>query len=150
MKLVQNALNKFYGIGGGKFLTGLAVLLMNVGGKYVDWKFSKSQQAFLKGAFVRELFIFAACWMATRDLVISILLTAAFMVLANYLFNEQSKLCVLPAKYRNLDKVLDANKDGIISDEEIDRAKSILEKASVQNRQQQQAQALSYLASNSI
>ena len=88
--------------------------------------------------------------MATRDLVISILLTAAFMILANYLFNEQSKLCVLPAKYRNLDKVLDANKDGIVTDAEIDKAKSILEKASAQERQQQQAQALSYLASNGI
>ena len=150
MQPVKNALNRFYGIGGGQLLTGIAVLLLNVGGKYVDWKFSKSQQAFLKGTLVRELFIFAACWMATRDLVISILLTAAFMILANYLFNEQSKLCVLPAKYRNLDKVLDANKDGIVTDAEIDKAKSILEKASTQERQQQQSQALSYLASNGI
>jgi hypothetical protein len=150
MRLVKDVLNRFYSFGGGQLLTGLAVLLMNVGGKYVDWKFSRSQQAFLKGALVRELFIFAACWMATRNLVISILLTAAFMILANYLFNEQSKLCVLPAKYRNLDKILDANKDGIVTDTEIAKAKLILEKANAQERQQHQAQALSYLASNAI
>ena len=39
MQPVKDALNRFYGIGGGKFITGLAVLLMNVGGKYVEWKF---------------------------------------------------------------------------------------------------------------
>ena len=126
------------------------MILVNIGGRYVDLHFSKSQEAFLRGSLARELFIFAVAWMSTKDLVNSILLTAAFMILANYLFNEKSNLCILPAKYKDLDKVIDTNKDGIVSPDEVAAAHATLAKANKQEKRERQVQALNYLASSAM
>ena len=131
-----------------KLLAGIVMLLMNVGGKYIDIRLSKTQETFIKSTFIREVFIFAVVWMGTRDIVTSIILTAAFMILANYLFNEKSSMCIMPAKYRDLDKILDKNDDGLVSQKEIDDARDILLKADRQAKKLQQVQALSYLHAN--
>jgi len=139
-----------FSLNNSKFIAGIIMILVNIGGRYVDLRFSQSQEAFMRGSFARELFIFAVAWMSTKDLVTSILLTAAFMILANYLFNEQSNLCVLPARYKNLDKVLDTNKDGIVSSGEIAEAHATLAKADKQDKRNKQVQALNYLASTAM
>jgi len=82
------------------------------------------------------LIIFVVCWMGTRDLIISIFLTASFYVLTQHLFNEESRYCVLPKKYREFHMLLDTNNDGVISQQEITDAVNILSKA----KQQQTAQ----------
>lgn len=56
-------------------------------------------------------------------------LTAIFTILSEYLFNEESQLCVVPYEYRVLHKLADTNNDGIVSDTELTVAISILEKA---------------------
>jgi hypothetical protein len=45
------------------------------------------------------------------------------------LFNEESKYCVIPKKYRNFKHLLDLDKDGEVSQDEINKATKILEKA---------------------
>ena len=131
-----------------KLLAGIVMLMMNVGGKYIDIKLSKSQETFIRNSFVREVFIFAVAWTGTRDIVTSIILTAAFMILANYLFNEKSSMCIMPAKYKNLEKILDTNEDGIVSPEEIDSARQTLQKAHRQDNRMRQVDALNYMHSN--
>ena len=130
-------------------MTGLLVLLINVGGRYVDLKLSKAQVAFLKGSFLREVFIFALVLMATKDLVTSFLLTAAFIILANYLFNERSNLCILPPKYKDISRILDRNEDGFITDEEIEQAHRLLKRADDQKKKINQSQAISFLSMQS-
>ena len=139
-----------FSLNNSKFIAGVVMILVNIGGRYVDLHFSKSQEAFLRGSLARELFIFAVAWMSTKDLVNSILLTAAFMILANYLFNEKSNLCILPAKYKDLDKVIDTNKDGIVSPDEVAAAHATLAKANKQEKRERQVQALNYLASSAM
>jgi hypothetical protein len=150
MMLLENLQRGLFSLNNSKFIAGVIMILVNIGGRYVDLRFSQSQEAFMRGSFARELFIFAVAWMSTKDLVTSILLTAAFMILANYLFNEQSSLCVLPARYKNLDKVLDTNKDGIVSSGEIAKAHATLAKADKQDKRNKQVQALNYLASTAM
>ena len=133
-----------------KFLAGLAMILVNIGGKYVDLRLTRAQEAFIKGSFVREMFIFAFAWMGTKDIVTSFILTASFMIMAGYLFNEKSQLCVMPAKYRHLDKVLDTDGDGVVSPAEVEKARAILERAKKQEHRANQVQALSFMASNGI
>lgn len=144
--LLENIQRGLHSLNSSKFIGGVVMLLVNVGGRYVNLRFSKSQEAFLRGSLARELFIFAVAWMSTKDLVTSILLTAAFMILANYLLNERSNLCVLPARYRDLDKVLDTNDDGIVSRDEIAKAHATLAKADKQEKRSRQVEALNYLA----
>jgi len=94
---------------------------MNIGSKYITVKLSDSQEAFLRNNVAREVLIFAVCWMGTRDLLLSIILTASFFVLSQHLFNEKSALCVLPQKYRNFHKNGIAS-DGLVSDAEVKAA----------------------------
>ena len=117
-----------------KLFLGICVLIMNIGSKYIQVKLSKSQEAFLRNYILRELIIFIAIFLTTRDIILSFILTASFFILSSHLFNENSKFCILPEKFKNLHEVIDTNKDGTITEEEIKKAESILKKANEQKK----------------
>jgi hypothetical protein len=147
--MVMKQLIKHYRtLNNSKLLSGLAMLVLNLFSKYVELKISKTQEAYIRNAITREILIFTILFVGTRDIIISILLTAAFVILSNTIFNERSKLCVIPHKYRNLDKVLDTNKDGIISDDEIKKAQDILYKYNIQKNKEAQINNINYFQNN--
>ena len=112
-----------------KFFAGIVMLTVNIGSKHITIDISKSQEAYVKYTLGRQILIFAILWMGTRDIVIALILTCVFILLADYLFNENSKFCVLPDKYKQLHKLLDQDGDGKISEKEVNDAISILKKA---------------------
>ena len=85
-------------------------------------------------------------WMGTRDIYTALVLTAVFTVLSDHLFNEESPYCVVPEKYKLLNKIIDKNEDGIISETEINSAIAILEKAKKEKTKKDQQK--SFLAFN--
>lgn len=110
-----------------KLFAGMVMIMLNIGSKYITIKLSKSQEAFLKHVVGREFLIFAICWMGSRDIFLSFILTAIFTVLTDYLFHEDSKFCVLSPKYtQELIAMIDTNNDGTISQKEMDRAIGML------------------------
>jgi len=115
-----------------KLFAGMMMIMLNIGSKYVVIKLSKNQETYMKNYVGREILIFAICWMGTRDIITSIGLTAAFFILFEHVFNENSKFCVLPKKYKELQSVIDTNNDGVISEKEIEEAVAILTKAKTQ------------------
>ena len=118
-----------YSLNNSKFFSGLVMLLMNIGSKYITIELSKTQSQYLRGSIARQLLIFSISWMGSRDIFKAFALTAIFNVLTGHLFNEESYYCIVPMKYRSFHKLIDVNEDGHITDEEIHKAKSILEKA---------------------
>lgn len=80
-----------------KFFFGMVMLLFNFGSKYIVADLSKSHEAFLKSTIIRRITLFCMFFVATKDLKVSLLLTAAFIVIALGLFNDKSSLSVLPA-----------------------------------------------------
>ena len=127
--------SKYYNkINSSKLLYGLGIIILNLFSKYVEINISKSQQAFIRNSITRELFIFTVIFVGTHDIITSILLTAALLILSNTAFNEKSKFCIMPEKYKNLDKVLDTNNDNYISEIEIENARDILYRASLQKQ----------------
>ena len=121
-----------------KLLSGLAMLILNLFSKYVQLNLSKSQEAYIRNAITREVLIFIIIFVGTRDLITSFLLTAAFQILSNTIFNEKSRLCLMPAKYKYLQEEIDTNKDNYVSDKEIEAARSILYKANIQQNKMSQ------------
>ena len=112
-----------------KYFAGLMMITLNIFSKYITIKLSKTQEGYLKSSIARQILIFSIIWMGTKDIFISLTLTAVFYILTNHLFNENSKMCVLPEKWKRIQQVIDTNKDGVVSDKEIDRALRVLEKA---------------------
>lgn len=126
-----------------KFFAGIVMILLNIGSKYLTVSLSKSQEAYIRNYAARELIIFAVAWMGTRDIYMSLFLTATFVVLTQHLFNENSSFCVLPQQYKLL-HLMDTDKDGRVSQTEIDDATELLRRASEQKSNQEKQRVYNY------
>ena len=80
--------------------------------------------------------------MGSRDILIALALTAVFVTLTDHLFNEDSKFCIIPQKYRNFESVLDLDKDNVVTDDELRKAREILEKAKKRELRREQLRNL--------
>jgi hypothetical protein len=118
-----NALNN------NKYFTGIVLLTLNLLSRFVPIKLTKNQKKLLQHNFFKQVIIFSIAFSVTRDVVLSILVTAAFHILATHLFNENSKLCILPEHMKRLHSAIDTDGDNQISEEEIQNALKILEEA---------------------
>lgn len=125
LKKMNNKLNL---LNSSKFIAGIAMIMLNIGSKYVPLGFSKNQEAYLKNGVARQMLIFSIAWIGSKDLVISLLLTAAFTLLAGFVLNENSKYCMLPDKWQHLYELIDTNNDGELSVEELEKAIDVLNK----------------------
>ena len=124
-----------------KFFAGIVMILLNIGSKFITIQFSKSTEQYLKYSVTKQLLIFAMAWMGTRDIYNALGLTAIFTILSDYLFNEESSLCIVPHKYRVLHKLIDINEDGVVSEKELNDAVAILEKAKKEKQRKTQIEA---------
>ena len=97
----------------------------------------------MKYTVSKQLLIFAMAWMGTRDIYAALGLTAVFTILSDYLFNEDSSLCIVPYKYRVLDKLVDTNSNGEVTETELSAAIAILEKAKKDKEKKNQKIAFS-------
>ena len=124
-----------------KFFAGVIMILLNIGSKFITIQFSKSTEEYMKYSVTKQLLIFAMAWMGTRDIYTALGLTAIFTILSDYLFNEESDLCMVPHKYRILHKLVDTNEDGVVSETELSAAMAVLEKAKREKLRKEQKEA---------
>ena len=131
-----------------KFFAGIIMILLNVGSKFISIQFSKTTEEYLKMSLGKQILVFAMAWMGTRDIVIALILTAVFVILSDHLFNEESPYCIIPPSQRIMHTLIDTNNDGTISEEELNSAIQVLEKAKKEKQTQNTAKLLQ--ASKSI
>jgi hypothetical protein len=133
-KNYQNFLKKYKfdsfmkDLGTNKLLIGIFMIFMNIGSRYIELKLTKGQEMIMKN-IAREVLIFTIAFIHTKDLIISFIITGIFIILANFVFNEKSKYCILPEKYKKLAEIIDTNNDNVISENEINKAYDTLKKA---------------------
>ena len=128
-----------------KLFAGILMILMNVGSKYIDIGLSKTQEHALRNGLGREILIFCVVFLGTRDLLLSILMTSAFIILSDHIFNEKSQFCIIPEKMKHIASLVDTNNDSNISPEEIRKAKDILERAKSGEGKSQQGHFVRYM-----
>ena len=116
-----------------KLFIGLMMIFMNLGSRFIEIKLTKGQEMIFKN-IAREVLIFTIAFMGSRDIIISLILTAVFIILSNFVFNEKSKYCILPASYKKLENVIDLNNDGKVSEEELEKAYEVLKRAKTQEK----------------
>ena len=124
-----------------KFFAGVVMILLNVGSKFISIQFSRSTEEYLKMTVTKQILVFAMAWMGTRDIYMALILTAVFTVLSDHLFNEESPYCIVPEKYKVLQKLMDTNDDNNVSEQEINAAISILDKAKREKQRKMQKEA---------
>jgi len=73
-------------IGTSPFFIGVMMLLLNVGSRFITHELSHDDKEYSQNILLRRLSIFAACFVGTRDIVTSILLTAGFVIIAGGIF----------------------------------------------------------------
>lgn len=112
-----------------KIFAGLMIVTLNIASKFVTFKFGKTIEMYLKYTFSRQILVFAMAWMGTRDIYIAAALTFIFIILFDFLFNENSSLCVLPNELKEYYN----NMDEDISHDDYVKAKTTVEKYIEQN-----------------
>lgn len=68
------------------FFAGIMLLLLNVGSRFIVHEFSADDKEYRENIFLRRICVFAVCFVGTKDVLVSIILTAAFVILAGGLF----------------------------------------------------------------
>jgi hypothetical protein len=124
-----------------KLFAGIIMILLNVGSKFITIQFSKSTEEYLKMNISKQILFFSMAWLGTREIYAALLLTAAFVILSEHLFNEESNYCIVPQEYRILSKLIDVNEDGLVSEVELNDAIKVLEKSKREKHRSQQKTA---------
>jgi hypothetical protein len=65
-----------------KFFLGIMLILLNIGSRHLVDEFSTDPKSYDQHIILRRLAVFAVCFVGTRDLVTSLLLTAGFIIIA--------------------------------------------------------------------
>lgn len=114
-----------------RYFAGIVMLLLNLGSKYISMELSQTHESFLGSKIIRRLLIFTIVFTSTRDVFISIVLTAAFVILVSGLFHDDSNFCLIPKRFR---KHSDGTKK--VTEEELKYAKHIIESAEKQKNEE--------------
>lgn len=64
-----------------KMFLGLAILLSNIGGRYIMMELGDREEEILKSPWFRRLVLLLMIFVATRDIVVSVVVTLIFLLL---------------------------------------------------------------------
>ena len=101
------------------------IIIINIASKFVTFKLSKSMESYLKFSFSRDILVFAITWMGTRDIYIALSFTLLFVFIVDYLMNENSRFCCLPASFIDKHVSLLEGFNENLTEEEIEKYKKI-------------------------
>ncbi len=101
-------------INNSKIFAGIVMIMLNIASKFVHVKLTPSQETYIRKYISGELFVFATCWLGTRDLYISLGVAILFFIFTSYIFNEDSKIGIIkkqedqatPVKKEELEQAL--------------------------------------------
>jgi len=115
-----------------KIFAGLMIITLNIASKFVNIKLSKTMESYLKHTFSKQILVFAIAWMGTREIYVALFITLLFTILFEFLLHEDSAFCCLPEQFKDYHISLLENTE--VTDEDINKAKEVLEKAKAQNK----------------
>jgi hypothetical protein len=116
-----------------KIFAGIMIITLNIASRFVNIKLSKTMESYLKHTFSKQILVFAIAWMGTREIYVALFITVLFTICFEYLFHEESMFFCLPEEFKDYHIELLENAE--VSDEDIKKAKEVLEKAKLQNKE---------------
>ena len=129
------------------FFAGIMMICLNIGSRYIQLNLDESTESYIKYALTKEILVFTISWMATRNIYSALVLTAVFVVLADFALNEKSKYCILPKDFIKSRKLGEYTNNKVITEKEFNDAMDIVEKYKTQKSKSNQ---LNYLDAYNI
>lgn len=65
-----------------KFFLGIMLILLNIGSRHLVDELSEDPEEYTRNIILRRMAVFAVCFVGTRDIITSLLLTAGFIIMA--------------------------------------------------------------------
>ena len=97
-----------------KYIIGIVMVIINFGARFIVNELNEEQKKLINSKYLRRIIIFLVIFMATRDIVISLVLTVVVILVIFEFFNEDSEYSLVPKK----EKVI---KDDLDKDQKIDK-----------------------------
>jgi len=142
---LDNLYHIFDNISSNKLFIGIMMIFLNISSRYIELKLTKGQEIIFKN-IAREILIFTIAFVGTKDIILSLIITAVFIILSNFVLNENCKYNILPNKYK--DMIYSSDNLNIITKEDIEKANRILEQAKKQENFQNKITLLNTLQNN--
>ena len=139
MDIINNAINS---LNSSTFFAGIMMICLNIGSRYIQLNLDESTESYIKYALTKEILVFTISWMATRNIYSALVLTAVFVILADFALNEKSKYCILPKDFIKSRKLGEYTNNKVITEKEFNDAMDIVEKYKSQKKKSNQ---LNYL-----
>jgi hypothetical protein len=119
-----------------KVFAGIMIITLNVVSRFVNIKLSKTMESYLKYTFSKYVLVFTIAWMGTRDIYTALFIMACFAIVSDFLLNEESIFCILPDEFKDHHLSILEEQENMtnVTDEEITKAKKVLEKAKEQHK----------------
>ena len=139
MDIINNAINS---LNSSTFFAGIMMICLNIGSRYIQLNLDESTESYIKYALTKEILVFTISWMATRNIYHALVLTAVFVVLADFALNEKSSYCILPKNFIKSRKLGEYTNNKVITEKEFNDAMEIVQKYKTQKSKSNQ---LNYL-----
>lgn len=65
-----------------KFFLGIMMIVLNIGSRHLVDEFSSDPKEYSRNLVLRRIAVFAVCFVGTKDIITSIILTAAFIIIS--------------------------------------------------------------------
>jgi hypothetical protein len=123
-------------INNSKVLAGIAIVLMNIGSRYIISDLGIIHNKILSSEIFKKLIIFAMFFVATRDILTAFMLSISYIIIVDGILHEKRKYCIVPKKY------FEQNMSGVTEQEYI-KAKEIINKYETQKTTSQEQNNIS-------
>jgi uncharacterized membrane protein (DUF485 family) len=118
----MNILNVLTQLNNSKYFSGIIMVLLNIGSKYVSLELSEAQKQFLNHPIMRKLLVFTIFFVATKDIVVSAILSTIFIIFICGVFHEESNICIV----KNSLKTFCKKRKDLVNKEDYENAKKIM------------------------
>ena len=80
---LDKTIHYFDGLNNSKYIAGLSLLVLNLGSKYMAVDITKTQDQIMAHKIFRRFVIFTIFFVGTHDILVSIIMTACFIIFAS-------------------------------------------------------------------
>jgi len=65
-----------------KLFLGIMLIVLNIGSRHLVDEFSSNPEEYNRNLVLRRIAVFAVCFVGTRDIIVSLILTASFIIIS--------------------------------------------------------------------